>query len=136
MKIKFKPIVLSILFGISATISIEPFSFPIIRWFVLWHLFYISEELRRNHASYKKILWISFLFALSLCIFSFYWVIHLFVEYGGIPLILSIFLFIPYSILLNSKIPLILIFLSKIKYKYKIFYKYNLISIPISDYDN
>jgi apolipoprotein N-acyltransferase len=131
MKIKFKPIVLSILFGISATISIEPFSFPIIRWFVLWHLFYISEELRRNHASYKKILWISFLFALSLCIFSFYWVIHLFVEYGGIPLILSIFLFIPYSILLNSKIPLILIFLSKIKYKYKIFYKYNLISIPL-----
>ncbi|GIX40373.1 MAG: apolipoprotein N-acyltransferase 2 [Leptospiraceae bacterium] len=129
MKKKFLPIILSILFGISGTLSLEPFSIPLIRWMVPWFLFYSGERLKNS--SYKKIIGISFLYALSLCIFAFYWVIHLFVEYGGIPLLLSIFLFIPYSILLNSKIPFILIFLSKIKPKYKIFYKYNFISIPL-----
>jgi apolipoprotein N-acyltransferase len=129
MKKILLPFLLSILFGICATISIEPFSVPIVRWIVPWFLFYFGEVLYKQ--SYKKIFFYSFLLALSLCIFAFYWVIHLFVEYGGIPLYISILMFIPYSILLNSKIPLILIFLAKIKPKYSIFNQSNFLSIPI-----
>lgn len=129
MKINLKPIILSILFGITGTLSLEPFSFPFIHWILPWFLFYFGEQLYKK--SIKSILWYSFLLALNLCIFTFYWIIHLFVEYGGIPLYLSVFLFIPYSFLLNSKIPFILLFLSKIKKTYKIFYRYNFISIPL-----
>lgn len=120
---------LSILFGIISTLSMEPFYIPFIRWFILWFLFYFGEKFYKS--SLKSILSISFLLALSLCIFTFYWVIHLFKEYGGIPLYLSIFLFIPYSFLLNLKIPFILILLTKIKRKFLMFRYYNFLWIPL-----
>lgn len=73
----------------------------------------------------------SFLLVLSLCTFTFYWILHLFKEYGGIPLFMSIFLFIPYSFLLNLKIPFVLIFFTIIKRKFKILRYHNFILIPL-----
>ncbi|MCS7204862.1 MAG: hypothetical protein NZ853_04130 [Leptospiraceae bacterium] len=120
---------LSILFGIIGTLSLEPFRVPVLRWMVPWVLFYVGDVLK--HQSIKKILLYSFLIALSGCVFAFHWIIHLFVEYGGIPLYASLLLFIPYSFLLNTKIPLILLFLSKLKPKFRIFSKYTLLGIPL-----
>lgn len=120
---------LSILFGIISTLSMEPFYIPLVRWFILWFLFYFGEKFYKK--SLRSILLISFLLALNLCIFTFYWVIHLFKEYGGIPLYLSVLLFIPYSFLLNLKIPFILVLLTKIKRKFLFFRYYNFLWIPL-----
>ncbi len=129
MKKFFFYLILSILFGIASTLSIEPFHIPVIRWIVLGFLFYFIDEFYKK--SLKSILLISFLLAFSLCIFAFYWIIHLFVEYGGIPILIATFLFVPYSFLLNLKIPFTLIFFTIIKRKFQIFRYHNFLLVPL-----
>ncbi len=120
------PILLSIIFGITVGLSFVPLAIPLLKWFVFFPIFYLEKKLKQ--ASFIKIFYISFLYALSLCIFGFYWIIYLFVEYGGIPYWLSILIFIPYSILLNSKFFLIFLYLAKIQ---NIFKNYKLIILPL-----
>lgn len=121
--------ILSILFGVVATLSIEPFYIPILRWIVPWFLFYFIDEFYKKALRY--IVLISFFLALSLCIFAFYWIIHLFVEYGGIPLFIATLLFVPYSFLLNLKIPFSIIFFTVLKRKFLVFRSYNFLLIPL-----
>lgn len=122
-------LLMSILFGLLGTLSLAPFNVPVIAWFVPWTLFYMADSLKR--APLFKILFFSFLTTLFACIFAFHWIIHLFVEYGGIPFLLAVTLFIPYSFLLNSKIPFIIIFLAKIKPKFRFFSYYIFLGVPV-----
>ncbi|MCB1166573.1 MAG: hypothetical protein KDK33_10485 [Leptospiraceae bacterium] len=104
----------SVVFGILSTLSLEPFNAPLVAYFCLWILFYQS---RRNSQSIGRLIWFGLLAAFFLCVFAFYWTIHLFTVYGGLPLYLAVFIFIPYTFLLNLKIPFLTVFIGVIHRK-------------------
>jgi apolipoprotein N-acyltransferase len=103
--------------GAASTLSIEPFNFPLTVWISLWPLFYLAERFRDSK---KMLIWSGISAAFFSCLFGFHWIIHLFNVYGGIPIYISLLLFIPYSILLNLKLPLFLLLYGlsfRIRYK-------------------
>ncbi|HMZ36238.1 MAG TPA: apolipoprotein N-acyltransferase, partial [Leptospiraceae bacterium] len=95
-----------IVFGGLCTLSLDPFLIPGIVWICSWPLFHFADRYQ-NHA--WKLLGIGALGAMFLCLFSFYWMLHLFSTYGGLNIALGLLIFIPYTILLNLKIPMFLV---------------------------
>jgi apolipoprotein N-acyltransferase len=101
-KTPFRSMVFSaVLFGILSTLSLEPFNYPLTVYPCLWILFYQTQRLSQSPL---KLMWFGFMSAFFLCVFGFYWTIHLFTVFGGLPLYLAVFTFIPYTFLLNLKI--------------------------------
>lgn len=76
---------------------------PGLIWIALWPMFFLARQYARN---IWHLLGIGALFSLSLCSFSFYWLLHLFQTFGGLNLFLALLIFIPYTVLLNLKIPI------------------------------
>lgn len=94
---------LAIWFGALCSLSLEPWRVPGLIWIALWPMFYLARQHAHN---IWQLLGIGALFSLSLCSFSFYWLLHLFQTFGGLNLFLSLLIFIPYTVLLNLKIPI------------------------------
>lgn len=94
---------LAIWFGAFCSLSLEPWRVPGLIWVALWPMFFLARQYAH---SIWKLIGIGSLFALSLCSFSFYWLLHLFGTYGGLNLGLSLLIFIPYTVALNLKIPI------------------------------
>ena len=89
--------------GLLSTLSLAPYNLPFLVWLAPWPLFYFAERFRGR----PRMLFASgAVSSLWLCTFSFYWMLHLFQEFGGLPLILSLLIFVPYTVLLNLKSPL------------------------------
>lgn len=112
----------AILFGILSALSLAPFNFPLTTYLALWILFYQAQL---QSLSAKKLLWFGFMAAFWLCVFGFYWTIHLFTVYGGLPVYLAVFTFIPYTFLLNLKIPFLMLALGVLNRK-----KYRKLGLP------
>ncbi|MCE9598555.1 MAG: hypothetical protein K8S54_11355 [Spirochaetia bacterium] len=93
-------------FGGLCTLSLEPFTFPVIVWIAPWPLFYFATRFRDNILALAGI---GAICAATLCTFSFYWLLHLFQTFGGLNLFLAFLIFVPYTVLLNLKIPLFLV---------------------------
>ncbi|MCB1138058.1 MAG: hypothetical protein KDK23_04845 [Leptospiraceae bacterium] len=104
----------SIVFGILSALSLEPFNFPLTAYLAVWILLYQAQL---NSNSPGRLLWFGFMAAFWLCVFGFYWTIHLFTVYGGLPLYLAVFTFIPYTFLLNLKIPFLVLALGYVNEK-------------------
>ena len=118
----------AIAFGILSALSLEPFNFPLTTYPALWILFYQAQL---QSLSVKRLLWLGFMAAFWLCVFGFYWTIYLFTVYGGLPLYLSVFTFIPYTFLLNLKIPFLMLALGILnRNKYRKLRLPSLILIP------
>ena len=128
-KAPFQSMVFSaIVFGILSALSLEPFNFPLTTYPALWILFYQAQL---QSLSAKRLLWFGFMAAFWLCVFGFYWTIYLFTVYGGLPIYLSVFTFIPYTFLLNLKIPFLMLALGVInRNKYRKLRLPSLILIP------
>lgn len=94
---------LGLLQGALSTLSLAPFNFPLLVWFAPWPLFYFAKRFR---ARPWMLLLAGAVSAFWLCVFSFYWMLHLFAVFGGLPLLVSILIFIPYTVVLNLKSPL------------------------------
>ncbi len=92
--------------GLLSTLSLAPYNLPLVVYFCSWPLFYLAERLRH---SVGKMLLAGAIFSFFLCVFSFYWILHTLQEFGGLGAFLSGLIFVPYSILLNLKIPLFLV---------------------------
>ncbi|MBE7438946.1 MAG: hypothetical protein HS115_10865 [Spirochaetales bacterium] len=75
----------------------------ILAWLMPLPLFYLADRL-----PLKDRIRAGLLLGLLSCIVAFHWVIYLMKEFGGIPYFLGVFIFIPYSLLLNLKLPLFL----------------------------
>lgn len=95
-------------FGLLCTLSLAPFNWPVTAWIAPWALFAAAKKYRN---SVWKLFGYGLLAAFFLCLFSFYWTVYLFIVFGGIPAPIAVFMFIPYTFLLNLKIPLFLVFL-------------------------
>ncbi len=89
--------------GALSTLSLAPFNFPLLAWLAPWPLFYFAWRFAHRP---KLLLASGAISSLWLCIFSFYWMLYLFQEFGGLPLPLSLLIFVPYTVLLNLKSPL------------------------------
>lgn len=96
-------LVLAIWFGALCSLSLEPWRVPGLIWVALWPMFYLARQYAH---SIPRLIGIGALLSLSLCSFSFYWLLHLFQTFGGLNILLSLLIFIPYTILLNLKIPI------------------------------
>jgi len=75
----------------------------VLGWLMPLPLFFLADRLTLR----DRIL-AGLLTGLFSCIVAFHWVIYLMKEFGGIPYFLGVFIFIPYSLLLNLKLPLFL----------------------------
>lgn len=118
----------SIVFGILSALSLEPFNFPLTVYGAIWILLYQSQL---NSNRLWRLVWFGFMAAFWLCVFGFYWTIHLFTVYGGLPLYLAVFTFIPYTFLLNLKIPFLVLALGFVNEKrFRRFRLPSLILIP------
>lgn len=95
--------VLGLVQGLLSTLSLAPFNFPLLVWVAPWPLFYFADRFRNRP---RLLLLAGAVSSLWLCTFSFYWMLHLFQVFGGLPLALSLLIFVPYTILLNLKSPL------------------------------
>ncbi len=89
-------------FGALCTLSLDPFLVPGVVWICTWPMFYFAER-------FQSRLWvlagIGALGSFFLCLFSFYWMLHLMGTFGGLNIALSLLIFVPYTVLLNLKIP-------------------------------
>lgn len=94
---------LALLEGGLSTLSLAPYNWPLIVWLVPWPLFYFAERFKN---SVPALLAAGSLSAFFLCLFAFSWMLGLFAEFGGIPIWLGVLIFIPYSVVLNLKLPL------------------------------
>ncbi|MBU45432.1 MAG: hypothetical protein CMN76_19630 [Spirochaetaceae bacterium] len=123
LKAPFQSMVFSaIVFGILSALSLAPFNFPLTTYLALWILFYQAQK---QSLSAKRLLWFGFMAAFWLCVFGFYWTIHLFTVYGGLPIYVAVFTFIPYTFLLNLKIPFLMLALGVLNRK-----KYRRLRLP------
>jgi len=95
-----------ILTGLLSTVSLAPFNYPLTVYFCLWPLFFTASRFRN---SFWKMFLSGAVASLFLCVFSFYWMLHLFQEFGGMNILVALVLFIPYTVVLNLKIPLFVI---------------------------
>ncbi len=91
--------------GIS-TLSLAPFNWPLIVWVVPWPLFYFAVRFRD---SLPALFLAGALAAFFTCLFAFNWMLNMFAEFGGIPFWLGVLVFIPYSVVLNFKVPLFVV---------------------------
>lgn len=98
----------SVWFGALCTLSLEPFMFPLIVWIAPWPLFYFAGRFRD---SLWSLFGIGSIGAALLCTFSFYWLLHLFQTFAGLNLFLAFLIFVPYTVVLNLKIPFFLVLL-------------------------
>lgn len=99
-------LVLAVWFGALCSLSLEPWRVPGLIWVALWPMFYLARQYARN---FWQLLGIGALLSLSLCSFSFYWLLHLLQTFGGLNIFLSLLIFIPYTIFMNLKIPIFMI---------------------------
>ena len=94
--------------GLLSTLSLAPFNLPFLAWLAPWPFFYFS---RRFHDSIPKLFLAGAVSSFFLCIFSFYWMLSLFKNFGDLNLGVSLLIFVPYTVLLNLKSPLFVILL-------------------------
>lgn len=102
---KFKVILGAIFLGVLSPLAFEPFNFPILGWICIWPLYWAAKQFRN---SIPKLIGFGALCSLVLCFAGFHWLMYTMVNFAGLPWILAIIIFIPYSFLLNLKIPLFL----------------------------
>ncbi|MBI3394988.1 MAG: hypothetical protein HY042_04060 [Spirochaetia bacterium] len=95
-------LLLGLVQGLLSALSLEPHNYPLVRWLCPWPLFYFALRFRN---SVKLLLVSGAVSAFFLCCFAFYWLIYTFVVFGGMPLILAVAAFVPYTIVLNLKMP-------------------------------
>lgn len=113
-KVLSSTLILSAVCGLLATLSFAPFNWPVVGWFALWPIFIFAK---RYSSSVWRLIGSGLLIAFFICAFAFYWTVHLFVVYGGLPLWMSLFVFAIHTVLLNLKIPLLVVALGLLRRK-------------------
>ena len=101
-------LVLGCLQGLLSTLSFAPFNYPLLAWFCPFPLFYFGLRFRN---SVFKLFLSGAASSLFLCSFSFYWMLDMFQVFGGLHPLLAVLIFVPYTVLLNLKIPLFVLLL-------------------------
>ncbi|MBW7858702.1 MAG: hypothetical protein H3C43_10530, partial [Leptonema sp. (in: Bacteria)] len=103
---------LSAVSGLLATLSFAPFNWPVVGWLAPWPIFIFAK---RYYKSVWRLIGSGLLIAFFICAFAFYWTVHLFIVYGGLPLWMSLFVFAIHTILLNLKIPVLVVVLGLLR---------------------
>jgi apolipoprotein N-acyltransferase len=88
--------------GLLTSLSLEPFNAPVTGWLMPWPLFYFAGRFR---SSVPKLLLSGAVCSLFFCIFTFYWVTHLFASFADMGPVASLMAIIPFSIFFNLQFP-------------------------------
>ncbi len=105
---KWTFVVLGAVQGLLSTLSLAPFNFPFVAWLCPWPLFYFAARYRK---SVGKLFLAGAVSSFFLCLFSFYWLLYAFSVFGGMPAPLALIAFVPYTVVLNLKMPAFVILL-------------------------
>lgn len=104
------PILLASLWvAVFSNYAFAPYSQSYLVWFAPWGLFYLESRFR---GEYKKLFWIGALVAIVFYSFSFNWIIHMTVTFGGFPLFLALPIFVGSAVILNLWFPFFLVLFS------------------------
>ncbi len=109
MKPIFRIVLAAFWVTVFSNYAFAPYSLHYLVWIAPWGLFYLESRYR---GEYKKLFWIGVFVSIVFYSFSFYWIIHMTVTFGGFPLFLAIPIFLISAIALNLWFPFFLIFFS------------------------
>lgn len=92
--------------AIFSNYAFAPYSHAGLVWLAPWGLFILERHYR---GQYKKLLWSGFWVAIVFYSFSFTWILHMMVVFGGFPYVLAVPLFFLSAIILNLWFPFFLV---------------------------
>ncbi|MCC5815338.1 MAG: apolipoprotein N-acyltransferase [Leptospira sp.] len=116
MKRWIVPILASLWVAVFSNYAFAPYSHSFLVWLAPWGLFFLEA---RNRGKYKKLFWLGCLVSVFFYSFSFNWIIHMTVTFGGFPLFLALPLFVISAVFLNLWFPLFLMLFSFLVKKIK-----------------
>jgi apolipoprotein N-acyltransferase len=111
---KFFPLFCYLWLGGFSTLAFLPWKLSQLVWIAPFALFWLEKRYR---GQWKKQILHGFLAGVSVSIFSYHWITHLLVVFGGFPFFLAVPLFLLYAFVTNFRFPLFILLFSFLRKK-------------------
>ncbi|NBU99171.1 MAG: hypothetical protein EBS19_13335, partial [Spirochaetia bacterium] len=92
--------------GVLCYLAFMPYNLSVLTFIAPFGLYFLNYKYKNN---YKELFIQGVMAGCFITFFSYYWMNHLFVVFGGFPLPIAIFLFVIYSVVTNTRYGIYLI---------------------------
>lgn len=104
-----KSYALAVLSGLLYVFSFAPWDQSYLAWIAFFPLLLAVEVLPKNKNNFKSVFLLGFVVALMVSLGGFYWILYATQEYGGLPLIAALPIFVLFCVINQLQIPIYLL---------------------------